>query len=118
VVQELLLRHRARTVLIVCPSSHQIQWRDQMRDKVGLEFRIVDTELMKALRRERGLHVNPWAHFPRLIPSFKFLEHDRPMRLFGETLLAGDEPTYPRRYDILIVHEAHHDPSPRAAFRA
>src|SRR5207244_8175032 len=41
VVQELLLRHRARTVLIVCLSSLQIQWRDQMRDKFGLEVRIV-----------------------------------------------------------------------------
>ncbi len=107
VVQELLLRHRARTVLIVRPSSLQIQWRDQMRDKFGLEFRIVDTELMKTLRRERGLHVNPWTHFPRLITSIDFLKRDRSMRLFGETLPAGDEPTYPRRYDILIVDEAH-----------
>ncbi len=47
IVQELLLRNRARTVLIVCPSSLQIQWRDQMRDKFGLEFRIVDAELMR-----------------------------------------------------------------------
>ena len=42
VCQELILRHRARRVLIVCPSSIQIQWRDQMRDKFGLEFRIVE----------------------------------------------------------------------------
>ena len=45
VVQEMLLRHRARSVLVVCPSSIQIQWRDQMRDKFGLEFRIVDSNL-------------------------------------------------------------------------
>ena len=32
VMQEMLLRHRARTILVVCPSSNQIQWRDQMRD--------------------------------------------------------------------------------------
>ena len=32
VIQELLLLHRARTVLVVCPSSLQIQWRDQMRE--------------------------------------------------------------------------------------
>jgi hypothetical protein len=29
---ELIIRHRARRVLIVCPSSLQIQWREQMRD--------------------------------------------------------------------------------------
>jgi hypothetical protein len=44
VVQEMILRHRVRSVLIVCPSSLQLQWRDEMRDKFGLEFRIIDSE--------------------------------------------------------------------------
>jgi len=74
VLLELVLRHRVRKVLIVCPSSLQIQWRDQMRDKFGLEFRIVDSDLMKELRRTRGLHVNPWTHYPRLITSIDFFE--------------------------------------------
>lgn len=107
VIQELMLRHRARTVLIVCPASLQIQWRDQMRDKFGLEFRIVDTTLMRDLRRQRGLHVNPWTHFPRLITSIDFLKRERPLRLFSEILPAEDEPSYPRRFDVLIVDEAH-----------
>lgn len=107
VVQEMLLRHRARTVLVVCPSSIQIQWRDQMRDKFGLEFRIVDSELMKDLRRRRGLHVDPWTHFPRLITSIDFLKRERPLRLFREMLPAPGEPAYPRRFDLLIVDEAH-----------
>jgi SNF2 family DNA or RNA helicase len=72
VVQELLLRNRARTVLIVCPLSLQIQWRDQIRDKFGLDFRIVDSELMRVLRRTRGLHTNPWSHIPCLITSIDF----------------------------------------------
>src|SRR3989304_8396013 len=99
-------RYRARTVLIVCPSALQVQWRDQMRDKFGLEFRIVDSELMKHLRRKRGLHVNPWTHFPRLITSIDFLKRDRPLRLFMETLPSEGESLYPRRYDILILDEA------------
>lgn len=107
IVQELLLRNRARTVLIVCPSSLQIQWHDQMRDKFGLEFRIVDAEMMRNLRRTRGLHTNPWSHFPRLITSIDFLKRDRPMRLFKEILPAEDEPKYPRKFDILIIDEAH-----------
>ncbi len=107
VVQELILRHRVRTVLIVCPSSIQIQWQEQMRDKFGLEFRIIDSAFMKQLRRSRGLHVNPWTHFPRLISSIDFLKRERPLRLFRETLPAEGEPAYPRRYDLLIVDEAH-----------
>ena len=107
VLQEMMLRHRARTILVVCPSSIQIQWRDQMRDKFGLEFRIVDSDLMKNLRRKRGLHVNPWTHFPRLITSIDFLKRERPLRLMREVLPVPGEPAYPRRFDFLVVDEAH-----------
>ena len=107
VTQELILRHRARRVLIVCPSSIQVQWKEEMRDKFGLGFRIVDSHMLADLRRRRGIHVNPWAHFPRLITSIDFLKRERPMRLFRETLPAGDQPVYPRPYDLLIVDEAH-----------
>ncbi|MBD2463404.1 DEAD/DEAH box helicase [Oscillatoria sp. FACHB-1407] len=107
VAQELIIRHRCRRILIVCPSALQIQWRDQMRDKFGLDFRIVDSALMKDLRRQRGIHVNPWVHFPRLITSIDFLKRDRPLRLFREVLPAEGESLYPRRFDLLIVDEAH-----------
>ena len=106
-VSELIIRHRARRVLVVCPASLQFQWRDQMRDKFGLDFRIVDSELMRDLRRKRGIHVNPWTHFPRLITSIDYLKRERPLRLFKETLPAEGESIYPRRYDMLIVDEAH-----------
>ena len=107
VAQELILRQRVRRILIVCPSSLQIQWLEQMRDKFGLDFRIVDSALMRELRRRRGIHVNPWNHFPRLITSIDFLKRDRPLRLFREVLPAPGEPIYPRRFDLLIVDEAH-----------
>lgn len=105
VIQELILRHRARTVLVVCPASLQIKWRDEMRDKFGLEFRIVDTALLRELRRSRGIHVNPWTHFPRLITSVDWLKRDIPMRMFRDVL--PPRPTYPRPFDVLVVDEAH-----------
>lgn len=107
VVQEMILRHRVRSVLIICPSSLQVQWQEEMRDKFGLEFRIIDSETIGQLRRKRGIHVNPWSHFPRLITSIDFLKRERPLRTFRETLPAGDQPTYPRAYDLMIVDEAH-----------
>jgi len=107
VVQEMILRHRVRTVLIVCPSSLQVQWQEEMRDKFGLEFRIVDSETISQLRRKRGIHVNPWSHFPRLITSIDYLKRERPLRSFRETLPAGDQTAYPRAYDLLIIDEAH-----------
>jgi ERCC4-related helicase len=107
VAQELIIRDRCRRIVIVCPSSLQIQWRDQMRDKFGLDFRVVDSNLMKELRRKRGIHVNPWQHFPRLITSIDFLKRDRPLRLLREMLPGEGEPMYPRQFDLLIVDEAH-----------
>jgi hypothetical protein len=106
VALELIVRHRARKILVVCPAPLQVQWRDQMRDKFGLEFRIIDSELMRQLRRTRGIHANPWAHFPRLITSIDFVKRDRPLRLLRELLPAEGESPYPRRFDLLIVDEA------------
>ncbi len=105
VVQELLLRHRARTVLVVCPASLQIQWRDEMREKFGLEFRIVNRTLLAELRRSRGVHANPFTHFPRLIVSIDWLKGDLGMRLLRDTLPPA--PEIPRRFDVLIIDEVH-----------
>jgi superfamily II DNA or RNA helicase len=105
VVQELMLRHRARTALIVCPAGLTIQWRDEMRDKFGLDFRIVNRDLLKQLRRSRGLYTNPWAHYPRLIVSIDWLKRERPMRLLREFLPTA--PGYPRAIDLLLVDEVH-----------
>ena len=51
----------------------------EMAEKFGLEFRIVDSTLLKELRRTRGIHTNPWTHFPRLIVSVDWLKRDLPM---------------------------------------
>ena len=107
VALELMIRHRARKILVVCPSSLQIQWQEQMRDKFGLDFRIVNSDLMKDLRRKRGIHVNPWNHFPRLITSIDYFKRERPLRMFREILPGPNDPIYPRRFDLLIVDEAH-----------
>ena len=108
IVQEFITRHRARSVLIVCPSSLQIKWQQEMRDKFGAEFRIVDHQLFQDLRRKRGIHVNPWTHFPRLITSIDFIKTERRLDLMLAVLPPDGQPTYPRKFDILIVDEAHH----------
>ncbi|MEX1263188.1 MAG: DISARM system SNF2-like helicase DrmD, partial [Actinomycetota bacterium] len=105
VVQELLLRHRARSVLVVCPASLTIKWKTELAEKFGLEFRIVDRALLGQLRRSRGLYANPFTHFPRLIVSIDYLKRDRVMRLVKDIL--PPLPEYPRKFDLLIVDEAH-----------
>ncbi|AFZ67165.1 DISARM system SNF2-like helicase DrmD [Deinococcus peraridilitoris] len=105
VVQELLLRHRARTVLIVVPASLQVKWQTEMREKFGLEFRIVDTAYLHDFRRRRGIHANPWTSYPRLITSMDWAKSGEGLRLIDDVL--PPHTTYPRRFDVLIVDEAH-----------
>jgi superfamily II DNA or RNA helicase len=106
VVQEMLLRYRARSVIVVCPASLCLKWQAEMAQKFGLEFRIVDAELVRRLRRERGLAANPWRHFPRLIVSIDWLKMPRAMSLFRE-ILPPDSRTYPRAFDLLVIDEVH-----------
>ena len=105
VIQEMLLRHRARTVLVLCPASLQEKWRVEMQEKFGLEFRIVDTDYVKRLCRERGLHANPWTSFPRLITSMDWAKQGEGLRLLRDAL--PPHVSHPRKFDLLIIDEAH-----------
>jgi superfamily II DNA or RNA helicase len=106
VVQELLLRHRARTVLVVCPASLTLKWQTEMADRFGLDFRVVDAAMLRELRRSRGLAANPFKSYPRLIISIDWLKRPKAMRLLRD-VLPPDAHAYPRRFDLLIVDEVH-----------
>ncbi len=43
VIQELLLRHRARRVMVVCPAPLCEKWREEMANRFGLDFAVVNT---------------------------------------------------------------------------
>jgi superfamily II DNA or RNA helicase len=105
VIQELLLRHRARTVLIVCPASLQEKWRVEMLEKFGLDFSVVDTDYIKQLRRERGIHANPWTSHPRLITSMDWAKGGEGLRAMRDVI--PPHVGHPRKFDLLVVDEAH-----------
>ena len=110
VIQELFLRHRARTAVIVCPPSLALKWQDEMREKFGLEFTIVNSELMAEVRRTHGLQANPFQIFPRVIVSMAWLPQVRAQRLLRDVYGQASNPKTGSRYafDILVVDEAHH----------
>ena len=105
VIQELISRHRARSVLIVCPASLQEKWKVEMHSRFGLDFKIVNTEFIKQLRRERGIQANPWSSFPRLIASMDWMKTGEGLRLMKDCL--PPQANYPRKFDMLVVDEAH-----------
>jgi superfamily II DNA or RNA helicase len=110
VLQELFLRHRARTAVIVCPPSLALKWQDEMRDKFGLQFVIVNSELMAQVRRTHGLHANPFQLYPRVIVSMAWLPQLRAQRLLRDVYAQASNPKLGKRFafDVLIVDEAHH----------
>ncbi len=113
VIQEMLLRHRARKVMIVCPSPLTIKWYEEMLDKFGLEFEIVNSTSLKELRRTRGLNANPFKIFPRTIVSMDWIKTNRAKRLLDDVMSPSNTP-FPREFDILVVDEVHHF-APKAA---
>jgi len=110
VLQELLLRHRARSVIVVCPPSLSLKWQDEMREKFGLDFEIVNSGLMARVRRTHGLNANPFRLFPRVIVSMAWLPSLRAQRLLRDVFADVRDTGTARRYafDLLIVDEAHH----------
>ena len=113
VAQELLLRHRARRMMVVCPATLTDKWKSEMDEKFGLDFIILNAETLRELRRSHGLLANPFAVFPRTIISLQWLRSPRVQRLLDEVLTPDSR--HQGFFDLLIVDEAHHcaPPAPR-----
>jgi superfamily II DNA or RNA helicase len=104
---ELLLRHRATKIMVVCPAGLTVKWRDEMAEKFGLDFTVIDADLLRQLRRTHGLAANPFRVYPFTIVSMAWLRGPRCQRLLDE-VLDEDNLSAQRPFDLLIVDEAHH----------
>lgn len=102
IARELLLRKKAREVLVCCPPSMLLQWKDELETRFGLTFEILDKEYMKRVRRERGFGVNPWSTHSRFLVSHRLLideAYTAPLRDWLGDFRSGT---------LLILDEAHH----------
>ena len=91
VLKEYALRGLARRVLILTPPSLVSQWRDEMRDKFGIEFLTLD---------DAGFHRHgddAWERCERVIASLHTAKSAR-----------NREAVQRVAYDLIIVDEAHH----------
>lgn len=101
VLRELLLRQKVRRVVVACPPSVVPQWREEMEQRFGLTFAILDRSYVTARRQERGFAINPWSTHSRFIISHALLRDETyasPLRDW----LAADEGG-----SLLILDEAH-----------
>jgi superfamily II DNA or RNA helicase len=111
IVRELLLRRRADVIVVAAPASMLLQWQDELSQKFGLDFTIVDREHLLETRRTRGFSANPWSIGSRFIVSHSVLSDETYMS--GLRDLVGEF----RPRAMFILDEAHHAaPSSGAAW--
>ena len=101
IVRELLMRQRVKKIVVSCPASVVLQWRDELDRRFGLTFAVFDRDFVLARRRERGYGVNPFTTHSRFILSHSLLRDEAyagPLRDW----LGDFEPG-----SLLILDEAH-----------
>ena len=102
IARELLLRKKAKTIVVAAPPSVIEQWKMELEERFGLVFEILDRDYLARMRRERGFGVNPWRTHSRFLVSHRLLVDEayaEPMREWLGPMLAGS---------LLILDEAHH----------
>ena len=102
IARELLLRKKAKQIVVAAPPSVLEQWKAELEERFGLLFASLDRQYLSRMRRERGFGVNPWRTHSRFLISHNLLidpNYADPMREWLGTLLPGS---------LLILDEAHH----------
>ena len=102
IARELLLRKKAKTIVVAVPPSVLEQWKAELEERFGLVFEILDRAYLTRVRRERGFGVNPWRTHSRFLISHNLLidpVYADPMREWLGPMLPGS---------LLILDEAHH----------
>ena len=102
IARELLLRKKAKTIVVAAPPSVLEQWKAELEARFGLLFEILDRAYLTRIRRERGFGVNPWRTHSRFLVSHNLLidpVYGDPMREWLGQMLPGS---------LLILDEAHH----------
>ena len=72
--------------MIVCPPGLMVKWQDEMAEKFGLDFTIVDSAQLNQLRRSHGSAANPFRVYPLTIVSLSWLRGAKAERLLHEVI--------------------------------
>jgi SNF2 family DNA or RNA helicase len=102
IARELLLRKKVRDIVVSCPPSVLPQWKDELEQRFGLTFEVLDKDYIIRVRRERGYSTNPWDTHTRFLISHRLLideAYTAPMRAWLSDFRPGS---------LLILDEAHH----------
>lgn len=107
ILQEFILRHRVGNALVVCPAGLVEKWQIEMRERFGVEFRVLDTAYEREVARTRGRHVNPMTSYPWLVTSIDWLKRPERQDMLHAAVGGREPDEFPRPFDLLILDEAH-----------
>lgn len=102
IARELLLRKKVRDIVVACPPSMLLQWREELENRFGLQFEILDKDYIQKVRRDRGFGINPWSTHSRFLISHRLLidaAYSGPLADWLGSFRPGS---------LLILDEAHH----------
>ena len=108
VLRELMMRQKVRRVVVACPPSVVLQWRDELERRFGLSFVVYDRDYLTQKRRERGYGVNPFTTHTRFIISHALLRDETHAVLLRDWITNDDHlrPEF-REPALLVLDEAH-----------
>lgn len=98
ILQEEIARGRLARVLIVCPASLRTKWQDELLNRFGHSFELLDAAGARS-KVAIGENERRAAHPLRAIVSLQSIRNDA----FIDTIASSPSPI-----DLLIVDEAHH----------
>ncbi len=102
IARELLLRKKVQDIVVACPPSVLMQWRDELENRFGLLFQVLDKDYIAKVRQERGYGINPWTTHSRFLVSSRLLIDE------SYTATLRDWLGNFRPGSLLVLDEAHH----------
>jgi SNF2 family DNA or RNA helicase len=103
VVTELIARRLVHRILIVSPAGPLMdQWKEEMEERFGLRFEVLDRARIEEIRKSQELGVNPFDFVPLALASIDFLKQERVLERLEQT-----------GYDIVISNGDHTTARPR-----
>ncbi len=96
-ILELMARARASRILVITPPGLMDQWQQELLDKFGLKFSLIDNASgLARAQTDLPAGISPWDAIPRIITSIDFIKKEtirnRALR---------------KQWDLVIVDEAH-----------
>ena len=101
-IRELVMRADAHRILIVAPGSLVEQWRDELYEKFGLEFRIFSSELEQA-----SASGNPFEEHNQLIIRLDQISRAEEQTPTGRTPGTLQVKLLEAGWDLVVFDEAH-----------